>query len=153
MLPHTTIRTLLVVEDDPGDADLIQEAWRQRMPQSAFQVMPDGEAAIAYLRHEGPYQDAKDPELVLLDLNLPKRDGRDVLKTIREDARLRALPVVVLTTSNAERDIARAYQLGANCYITKPIGLTAFMRTIDQVETFWSSVAQLPPAGDPRETV
>ncbi len=135
---------ILLVEDNPGDIRLTQEALKEgNIPHNLHTVM-DGAEAISYLFKEGKYTDAKVPDLILLDLNLPKKDGRDVLARIKTDPKLKRIPVVVLTTSNAETDISRAYDLHANCYITKPVDFNRFIEVIKSIEQFWLTIVRLP---------
>ena len=135
---------LLIVEDDPGDVLLTREALAgSRIPHN-LRVVEDGEAAIAYLRQEGEHADAVRPDLVFLDLNLPRLDGREVLARIKSDPGLRTIPVVILTTSGSQEDVLRSYDLHANAYVTKPVGLEDFTRIVRQVDDFFLTVAQLP---------
>ncbi len=136
---------ILLVEDNPGDARLTLEALKEGKVMNNVTVMRDGVEALAYLRREGSYTDSLEPDLILLDLNLPKKDGREVLAEIKTDERLMKIPVVVLTTSAAEEDIARAYSGHANCYITKPIDLDQFLHVVQSIESFWLSLVKLPP--------
>jgi chemotaxis family two-component system response regulator Rcp1 len=136
---------ILLVEDNPGDARLTLEALKEGKVMNNVTVKRDGVEALAYLRREGPYADSLEPDLILLDLNLPKKDGREVLAEIKTDERLMKIPVVVLTTSAAEEDIARAYSGHANCYITKPIDLDQFLHVVQSIESFWLSLVRLPP--------
>ncbi len=135
---------ILLVEDNPGDVRLTQEAFRQNKIRNKLIVVNDGEQALAYLRREGPYANMARPGLILLDLNLPRVDGREVLAQIKSDPELRHIPVVILTTSQAEEDIVKSYDLHANCYITKPVDLERFMQVVKEVEHFWLSVVNLP---------
>lgn len=135
---------ILLVEDNPGDARLAQEALKEGRMTSRMHVAVDGVEAMAFLRREGRYADAPRPNLILLDLNLPRKDGRQVLEEMKADPTLRRIPVVVLTTSQAEQDINRVYDLHANCYITKPVDLDRFITVIRTVEEFWCSVVTLP---------
>jgi two-component system, chemotaxis family, response regulator Rcp1 len=135
---------ILLVEDNPGDVRLTLEAFKEGKILSNFTVMNDGVEALAYLRREGRHAKAVEPELILLDLNLPKKDGREVLAEIKADERLMKIPVVVLTTSAAEEDIARAYGQHANCYISKPSDLEQFLRVVHSIESFWLTLAKLP---------
>jgi CheY-like chemotaxis protein len=135
---------VLLVDDNPGDADLTKETLEAGKLHLDVAVVTDGEAALAYLRGEPPFAGAEPPDLVLLDLNLPRLSGREVLAAIKGDPVLRALPVVVLSSSDAEQDILRSYQLGANCYVTKPVGLASFQAIVRSVETFWFTVVKLP---------
>jgi two-component system, chemotaxis family, response regulator Rcp1 len=142
-LSAETIRILLV-EDNPGDARLTQEALDEGKLINDLQVVTDGVEALACLRREGRYADQELPDLILLDLNLPKKDGREVLEEIKKDPVLRRIPVVVLTTSKAERDILRTYDLHANCYIIKPVDLDQFLAVARSIENFWLTVVKLP---------
>jgi two-component system, chemotaxis family, response regulator Rcp1 len=135
---------VLLVEDNPGDVRLTREALRDGKVCNNLAVAKDGEEALAYLRREGPFADAPRPDVILLDLNLPRKDGREVLEAIKADAALRTIPVVILTSSEAERDIARAYELNANCYITKPVDLDQFITVVKAIEDFWFTVVKLP---------
>jgi len=137
---------ILLVEDNPGDARLTREALAQsRVPSTLYDVS-DGEQALAFLRREGPYASAPTPRLVLLDLNLPRRDGREVLEDMKNDPELRHIPVVVLTSSEAEEDILRSYRLHANCFVTKPVDLEDLTRVLLGLEQFWFTLVKLPPA-------
>jgi chemotaxis family two-component system response regulator Rcp1 len=135
---------VLLVEDNPGDVRLTREALTGGPPRCNLRVVHDGEDAMAYLRREGPYAAAPRPHLVLLDLNLPRKDGREVLAEIRDDQDLRTIPTIVLTSSAAERDIARAYELQASCYVTKPTDLAQFMRLMTLIQQFWLTAVMLP---------
>jgi len=135
---------VLLVEDNPGDVRLTLEAMRESKVIVNLSVAPDGEEALAFLRKQGPYQGAPRPDLILMDLNLPKKDGREVLAEIKIDADLRRIPVVVLTTSRAEEDILRTYDLHANCFITKPVDLDQFITVVAAISDFWFSVVRLP---------
>jgi len=135
---------LLLVEDSPGDADLAREALEGAKVRNRLHVVRDGEQAMAFLRRLGPYADAPRPGLVLLDLNLPRMDGREVLAQIKRDEDLRRIPVVILTTSRDEEDVLRSYDLHANCYITKPIDLGQFLRVVKSIEEFWLAIVSLP---------
>jgi CheY-like chemotaxis protein len=137
---------ILLVEDSPGDVRLTQEVMRDAKIANDLHVVDDGESAMAFLRQTGDYADHPRPDLVLLDLNLPRKDGREVLAEMSEDEDLRTVPVIVLTTSSAEQDILRSYQLSANAYITKPIDLDEFITVVRSIETFWLSIVRLPPA-------
>ncbi len=136
---------ILLVEDNPGDADLAREALETSKVRNSLHVVGDGEAAMAFLRQQGNYATAPRPDLVLLDLNLPKKDGREVLAEIKSDENLRCIPVVVLTTSKAEEDILKTYNLHANCYISKPIDLNQFIKVVQAIEEFWFTIVKLPP--------
>jgi two-component system, chemotaxis family, response regulator Rcp1 len=141
------IRTIdiLMVEDDPGDVRLTREALKGSKVLHSLNVVEDGVAALDYLRRVGPYQDAVRPDIVLLDLNLPRKDGREVLSAMKQDASLKTIPVVILTTSQAEEDVLRAYNLNANCYVTKPVDFDQFMRIVRTIQDFWLNVVTLPP--------
>jgi chemotaxis family two-component system response regulator Rcp1 len=135
---------ILLVEDNPGDVRLTVEALRMNDAHTNLTVARDGVQAMDFLRREGEFVDAPRPDLVLLDLNLPRRDGRQVLAEIKQDPQLKTIPVVVLTTSDAKPDIVRCYGLHANCYVTKPVDLDEFTQAIQSIESFWSAVARLP---------
>ncbi len=135
---------VLLVEDNPGDARLTLEALKEGKVLNRVSVVPDGVEAMAFLRREGPYADAPRPNLILLDLNLPKKDGREVLAEVKVDPDLKRIPVVILTTSRAEEDIARTYDLHANCYVTKPVDLDKFLEVVRSIEDFWLAIVQLP---------
>jgi two-component system, chemotaxis family, response regulator Rcp1 len=139
---------ILLVEDSPGDARLTIEALKEAKVLNHISIAEDGVEAMAFLRQEGEHAGAPRPDLILLDLNLPRKDGREVLAEVKADKSLALIPVVVLTTSQAEQDIAKSYQLHANCYITKPVDLDQFMEVIKAVESFWLTVVRLPP-GEP----
>jgi len=136
---------VLLVEDNPGDVRLIQEAMTGSKIRTRLHVIEDGEQAMAYLRREASFASAVRPDLIVMDLNLPRKDGREVLAEIGADPALCAIPVVVLTSSAAERDIRRAYDLNANCYLTKPADLEEFTRVVQLIEDFWLSTVKLPP--------
>ncbi len=136
---------VLLVEDSPGDVRLTQEAFRDANPSIRLHVAPDGVEAMAFLRHQGAYLDSPRPDLILLDLNLPKMDGREVLAHIKEDGGLKTIPTVILTTSDAEADVVKSYQLQANCYLTKPVQLDAFENLVKSINDFWLTKARLPP--------
>ena len=135
---------ILLVEDNPGDVVLTQEAFSEAKILNNLQVVKDGEEALQYLFREGDYQQAKRPELILLDLNLPKVDGRQVLDKIKNSDVLKRIPVVVLTSSQAEKDIVKTYDLHANSYVVKPINLSQFVDVVNAVENIWFSVVALP---------
>ena len=135
---------ILLVEDNPGDIRLTQETLKEFELRSNIRVARNGEEALAFLRCEGPYGDAVRPDLILLDLNLPKKNGHEVLAEIKADEKLRRIPVVVLTTSRAEQDVIRAYDLHANCYITKPVDLDQFGTAIRALLEFWVKIVKLP---------
>jgi len=136
---------ILLVEDNPGDIRLTQETLKESKFLNKMNVVVDGIEAMAYLRHEGKYGAAVRPDLILLDLNLPKKDGRQVLAEIKADEHLRRIPVVVLTTSSAQQDILKTYDLHANCYITKPVNLDQFSAVVRAIEAFWFTIVKLPP--------
>jgi len=136
---------ILLVEDNPGDVRLTREALKEGKVVNNLQIVVDGEEALSYLRRQGPYTQATRPDLILLDLNLPKKSGREVLAVIKEDPDLRRIPVVILTVSEAEQDIIKSYNLHANCYITKPVNLEQFMDVVQSIENFWLTVVMLPP--------
>jgi CheY-like chemotaxis protein len=136
---------ILLVEDNPGDVRLAVEALKEGKVRNNLSVVEDGSEAMSFLRREGKYALAPRPDLILLDLNLPKKDGREVLAEIKADDSLRRIPVVVLTTSKAEQDILRTYDLHANCYITKPVDLEQFIAVVKSVEDFWLTIVKLPP--------
>ena len=136
---------VLLVEDDDGDVLMTREAFEHHKIRNHLHVVRDGEEALQFLRREGEYEDAPRPGLVLLDLNLPRRDGREVLAEMKSDPELRVIPVVVLTTSEAEEDILRSYDLHANAYVTKPVDFEAFVKVVRQVDDFYINVVRLPP--------
>ncbi|AEB47394.1 MULTISPECIES: response regulator [Micromonospora] len=138
---------VLLVEDDPGDVLMTREAFEEHKLRNRLNVVSDGAEALAYLRREGQYADAVLPDLILLDLNLPRRDGREVLEEIKNDEQFRRIPVVVLTTSQADEDILRSYQLHANAYVTKPVDFERFISVVRQIDEFFVSVVKLPPRG------
>ena len=135
---------ILLVEDNPGDARLVREAMRRAKLVNRIHLVEDGVEAMAFLRRQGRFDDVPRPDLILLDLNLPKKDGREVLAEIKADPGLRRIPVVVLTTSAAEEDVLRSYDLHANCYVTKPVDFPKFMRVVEQIDEFWVNVVTLP---------
>jgi chemotaxis family two-component system response regulator Rcp1 len=135
---------ILLVEDNPGDARLTQEALKEGKVRNNLHMARDGVEAMAFLRREGKYKDMPRPDLVLLDLNLPRKDGREVLAEMKEHPDLRLIPVVVLTTSEAEQDVLRTYELRANCYITKPVDLEKFITIVRSIEDFWLTIVRLP---------
>lgn len=137
---------ILLVEDSPSDTELTIEAIKDFKVSNHVSVVEDGVQALQFLRRQGAYAEAPRPDLIMLDLNLPRKDGREVLADIKGDEHLKAIPIVVLTTSRAERDILHAYQLNANCYITKPVDFNQFLDVIRTVESFWLYVVTLPPA-------
>ncbi len=138
---------ILLVEDSPGDVRLTHEALRDAKVQNTLHVVPDGMEATFFLWRHGKYANAPRPDLILLDLNLPKKSGREVLEEIKQDPSLKSIPVVILTTSAAEGDILSSYQLNANCYITKPVDLDQFLKVIKSIDRFWLTIVKLP--GEP----
>jgi chemotaxis family two-component system response regulator Rcp1 len=140
---------ILMVEDNPGDARLTQETLRDARVRTQMHVVKDGDEALAYLRKQAPYAQTTRPDLVLLDLNLPKKNGLEVLAEIKTDDDLKRIPVVILTISAAEQDVARSYDLYANAYIVKPVGLDQFITVVKSIEEFWIDIVKLPP-GDER---
>ncbi len=139
---------LLLVEDDPGDVLMTREALSDAKVVHHLHVVNNGEAALAFLRQEAPYEAAPRPDLIFLDLNLPRMDGREVLATVKSDPSLRRIPIVILTTSNSEDDISHSYDLHANAYVTKPVDLASFLEAVRQVDDFFLTVAKLPDARD-----
>jgi len=135
---------ILLVEDSAGDVRLVQENLKESKVRNTLNVVGDGIEAMAYLRKEGKYKDTPRPDLVLLDLNLPKKDGRQVLKEMKSDENLKCIPVVVLTISKAEEDIMKSYSLHANAYISKPVDLNQFLKVVKAIEEFWLTVVKLP---------
>jgi len=135
---------ILLVEDNPGDVRLTIEALREGKVRNNLSVVSDGMEAMAFLHREGKYDGAPQPDLILLDLNLPKKDGREVLEEIKADDQLKHIPVVILTTSRAEHDVLRSYNLHANCYVTKPVDLDQFISVVKSIEDFWLTVVTLP---------
>ncbi|MDC4203165.1 MAG: response regulator [Candidatus Manganitrophus sp.] len=135
---------ILLVEDSPGDVRLTKEALKEGKVLNNLNVVGDGVEALAFLRQEGSYKNAVRPDLILLDLNLPKKDGREVLEAIKNDPDLKRIPVVILTTSNAEKDVLKSYDLHANCYVTKPVDFEQFITVVKSVEDFWLTVVKLP---------
>ncbi|MEJ0006965.1 MAG: response regulator [Steroidobacteraceae bacterium] len=148
MILKTHIRSapieVLLVEDSPGDVRLTREALKDAKMHISLSVVSDGAEAMAYLRRELNHAQAPRPDLILLDLNLPKKDGREVLKEIKEDEALKSIPVVILTTSASPMDVERSYKLHANCYITKPVDLHGFIKVVQSIDDFWLSVVKLP---------
>ena len=136
---------VLLIEDDPGDVLMTQEAFEEHKVRNRLTVVSDGAEALAYLRREGEFTNAVRPDLILLDLNLPRRDGRQVLEEIKSDDDLRRIPVVVLTTSEAEEDVLKSYDLHANAYVSKPVDFDRFVGVIRQIDDFFISVVRLPP--------
>jgi two-component system, chemotaxis family, response regulator Rcp1 len=138
---------ILLAEDNPGDVRLTMEALHDAKVLNRMSVAADGVEAMAFLRREGQYASAPRPDLILLDLNMPKKDGREILAEIKADPDLRRIPVVVLTTSTAEKDIMESYNLHANCYIAKPVDLDQFLEVVKSIEDFWLTIVRLPPNG------
>jgi len=136
---------ILLVEDSPADVRLTKEALKEEKLYNNLHVVNDGVEAMAFLRREGKYVKAVRPDLILLDLNLPRKDGREVLTEIKSDEKLKIIPVVVLTVSKAEEDVLKSYKLHANCYITKPIDLNQFSRVVKTIQDFWLTIVKLPP--------
>lgn len=135
---------ILLVEDNPGDVRLTREALKDAKVRNHLHVVDDGVKALQFLRHEGEYADAVRPDLILLDLNLPRKSGREVLQEIKADPALLQIPVVVLTSSEADQDIAQAYELHANCFVTKPVDLDQFIAVVRSLEDFWLTIVRLP---------
>jgi len=136
---------ILMVEDNPGDVRLTLEALKEGKVRNNLHTVADGEEAMKFLRRQGAYSKVPRPDLVLLDLNLPKKNGREVLAEIKDDPDLKRIPVVILTVSKAEQDIIKSYNLHANCYITKPVNLEQFIQVVRSIEDFWLSIVMLPP--------
>jgi chemotaxis family two-component system response regulator Rcp1 len=143
-LKMSRVIEILLVEDNPGDVRLTREALREGKVLNNLNVVTDGQEAVEFLRREGEYGNVPRPDLILLDLNLPKKDGREVLAEIKADESLRRIPIVVLTTSQAEKDVIQTYNLGVNCYITKPVDLDQFIYVVKSIEEFWLTVVTLP---------
>jgi CheY-like chemotaxis protein len=142
--PEARPAVILMVEDDEGDVRLTREALRDCKVSNVLHVVYDGESALAFLRREPPYGDAPRPDLVLLDLNLPRMNGHEVLAEIRADPRLHTIPVTVLTTSSSDEDVLRSYELHANAYVTKPVGLDEFLHVVREIEDFWFQIVRIP---------
>ncbi len=138
---------ILLVEDNPGDERLTREALKEGKVYNNLHWVKDGVEAMEFLRRTGRYAEAPRPDIILLDLNLPKKDGREVLQEIKTDTDLKRIPVVVLTTSKAEEDVLRTYNLHANCYVTKPVDLEKFIVVVKSIDVFWLTVVTLPPNG------
>ena len=143
---------VLLIEDNAGDIRLTQEALKESNLLVHLSIARDGEEAMAFLRRQGAFADSPVPDLILLDLNLPKKDGREVLQEIKADARLKRIPVVVLTTSQADSDILTTYGFHANCYITKPVDMDQFIKIVKMLEEFWFTIVKLPPKGVPERS-
>lgn len=141
---------VLLVEDNPGDVRLTREALKEAKVKNDLHVVYDGVEALAFLRHEGKYKDSPRPDLILLDLNLPKKTGHEVLKEIKSDDNLKRIPIVVLTVSKDEEDVMKSYNLHANCFITKPVDLNQFLNVVKAIEDFWLTIVKLPPNGTNR---
>ena len=141
--PHRPVQILLV-DDDPVDVRLTQEALREGKVFASIESVFDGVEAMAYLRREGPYGKARKPDLILLDLNMPRKDGREVLSEIKSDPALRHIPVVILTTSSADQDVIKTYDLGANAYVVKPVDLDQLVTIVQKIEEFWFTIVKLP---------
>jgi len=138
---------ILLVEDNPGDVRLTIEALKESKIRNRLHIARDGEEAMDFLRRRGEFTDAPRPDVILLDLNLPRKDGREVLKEIKEDENLKRIPVAVITISSAEEDILKSYNLHANCYIQKPIGIDQFVKVVQSIEDFWFTIVTLPSNG------
>lgn len=134
----------LLVEDNPGDVRLTQEALKSHKVQNNLHVVTDGEEAMAFLHKQGRFKDAPRPDIILLDLNLPKKDGREVLAEIKSDPGLKTIPVVIITSSEAEQDVIKSYNLNANCYVTKPVNLDQFIKVVQSINDFWLTIVKLP---------
>ena len=139
---------ILLVEDSPGDVRLTREALKEGKVRNNLHTVPDGVEALAFLRREARFSNVPRPDLILLDLNMPKKDGREVLKEVKDDPTLRSIPVVVLTTSKSDEDVLKSYDLHANCYIPKPVELDHFITVIQSIEDFWLTIVKLPPGGE-----
>ena len=148
MVTNNTPVDILLVEDNPGDERLTREALKEGKVFSNLYWVKDGVEAMEFLRRDGKYSGVPRPDIILLDLNLPKKDGREVLQEIKNDEHLRRIPVVVLTTSKAEEDVIRTYNLHANCYVTKPVDLEKFIVVVKSIDVFWLTVVTLPPNGN-----
>lgn len=147
---NTILNTIdiLVVEDNPGDARLIKEVLNDNKVFSSLYIVNDGVEAMNFLHNEGKYKKVPKPDLIILDLNLPRKDGREVLAEIKADNKLKHIPIVIMTISQAEEDILKSYNLHANCYITKPIDLNQFIKVVKSIEDFWFSIVKLPPKAE-----
>jgi CheY-like chemotaxis protein len=144
VIEQVRVIDVLLVEDDPGDVLMTREAFADFKVHNTLHVVNNGVDAMAFMRHEGEFADAPRPDLVLLDLNLPKMDGREVLAAVKEDPNLRAIPIVVLTTSEAEEDVVRSYSLHANAYVTKPVDFDRFIEVVRRIDDFFVSIVRLP---------
>ena len=145
--PRSRVLDLLLVEDSSTDVELTEEALATADIETQLHVVSDGEAALAFLRRQPPHENARRPDLILLDLNMPRKDGREVLREMKQDERLRSIPVLILTTSGAQDDVAEAYASGANAYIRKPVHFDDFITTMRAIEGFWMAAATLPDGG------
>jgi CheY-like chemotaxis protein len=147
LLPSVSPRLIdiLLVDDDEGDVLLTTKALKQGKVVNSMHVARDGVEAMDFLHRVGPFDDAPRPDLILLDLNMPRKDGRETLTEIKNDAQLRTIPVVILTTSDSERDVAMMYNLHANCFVTKPVDLGQFIRMVQEIKEFWFTIVKLPP--------
>ncbi len=145
-IPYNDALHILIVDDSPADVGLVEEALRSWRGSNRLSVAEDGEEAMRFLQQQAPFEAAPRPDLILLDLNLPKRDGRDVLAAIKADPRLKQIPVIILSTSDSEQDVRRAYDLHANCYLTKPVHMDDFVAKIQAIEDFWIRHVRLPRA-------
>lgn len=145
MLHQNHLIEILLVEDNPGDIELTLEAFNDSKVRNNINTVTDGQAAIDYVYQRAEYKDAVRPDVILLDINLPKKDGREVLGIIKQDENLSAIPIVMLTSSEAEKDILKSYELHANCFITKPVTLDSFMEVVKSIEEFWLTIVKLPP--------
>ncbi|MFA8342864.1 MAG: response regulator [Rhodothermaceae bacterium] len=145
MEQNLSIIDILLVEDNPGDVRLTQEALKDSKIKNSLYIVDNGEKAIDFLYKRNGYEKASTPDLIILDLNLPKKDGKEVLAEIKSDEDLKHIPVVVLTTSKAEEDILKSYKLYANCYVTKPLELDNFIEVVRTIENFWLTIVKLPP--------
>lgn len=143
-MPFDECVNILLIEDNPGDALLVRESMRDLKLRNRLHHVRDGDEAMRFLRRKGEHEAAVRPDLILLDLNLPGMSGREVLAAIKGDAKLDVIPIVVMTSSSAERDIVESYEIGANCYVTKPLDLDQFMHVVQSVESFWLSIVKLP---------
>ncbi len=148
MIKAKTPIDILLAEDNPGDVRLTREAFKDGKISNNLYVVKDGIEAMAFLRKEGEYQNVPTPDLFLLDLNMPRMGGREVLEQVKVDPKLKHIPIIILTTSDAEVDIIKSYELHANCYITKPVDLDKFLDVVKQIEDFWFTIVHLPPKKD-----
>lgn len=139
-----TVVNILLVEDNPADARLIEEVFKDTNVNNRIHVAKDGVEAMDFLNKENEYSDAPKPDIILLDLNLPRKDGREVLREVKSDENLKSIPIVILTTSSAKEDVIKTYRNHANCYITKPVDFDQFLKVINAIEDFWLKVVRLP---------